>query len=82
LSPAEDLNWVRSTLHELRRQIAFSTEDAWNERQNLLGQLRTMSDPFQVETLKTRIESLEAMLYVWLGQSLEELHAVKRARKS
>ncbi len=80
LSPAEDLNWVRAALHEMRRQIAFATEDAWNERMNLLAEIKRLSDPFQIETLKARIESLEAMLDVWLGQTLKELYAQNSRR--
>ncbi len=82
LNPHEDLNWVRPAMHTLRRQIAFATEDAWHERQNLLAQLQRLSDPLQIETIKARIEGLEAMLSIWLGQSLEDLHAVKLPRST
>ena len=65
---------IRGPLHELRRQISFATEDAWHERAMLLGRLaRGLSDPIQVETTKTRILALEAVLAVWLETPLEEL---------
>lgn len=71
---AEDFPPYRDTLHELRRQISFATEDAWHERVNILRQLDDgLSDPFQIETLKARIMGLEAMLDVWLGRPMAEL---------
>lgn len=81
INPHEDLNSTRYRMHRMRRQIGYAVEDAWHERQTLLGQLQGLSDPFQIETLKARVRSLEAMLDVWLGQSLAELHATGFTRR-
>ncbi|MCA9551165.1 MAG: hypothetical protein KC933_14110 [Myxococcales bacterium] len=78
---AEDFPPYRDTLHELRRQVAFAAEDAWHERVNLLRMLDDgLSDPFEIETLKARIMALEAMLDVWLGQSMAELGTFNREK--
>ncbi len=72
--PFEDLNSVRRAMHWLRREIAFAAEDAWHERANHLKTLaQGLSDPVQVESLKIRVEVLEAMFAVWLREDLGEL---------
>lgn len=69
----ERFTFPRRALHELRRQVGFLTEDAWHERHVHLTRLANgMSDPLQIETLKARIASLEAVLEVWLRGPLEE----------
>lgn len=81
LNNHEDLNGTRYYFHRMRRQIEYAAQDAWHERMNLLGQLERLSDPFQVETNKARIETLEAMLAVWLGRSLADLHTSGPTRR-
>ncbi|MEQ8982677.1 MAG: hypothetical protein RL846_32325 [Deltaproteobacteria bacterium] len=78
----DELNaYTRGPMHELRRQIQFATEDAWHERQQLLLNLSEgLSDPVQVESTKTRIEALEAMMAVWLGRPYPASAAFVRAR--
>jgi hypothetical protein len=70
----ERFSFPRRALHELRRQVGFAIEDAWHERVLHLQRVaRGMSDPLQIETLKARVESLDAFLETWLRGSLEEL---------
>ena len=70
----ERFSFPRRALHELRRQAGFAAEDAWHERVLHLRRIaRGMSDPLQIETLKARVESLDAFLETWLRGPLEEL---------
>jgi hypothetical protein len=70
----EELSPVRNELYELRRQITFIAEDAWHERVLHLEQIAGgMTDRLQVETLKARIEALEAALEVWVRRPIEAL---------
>ena len=70
----EETDPIRTHLHELRRQVAFTIEDAWHERVTHLATLnRGLEDPLQIETLKTRVFGLEAMIAVWLGHALPDL---------
>lgn len=64
---------TRNQLHELRRQIAFATEDAWHERVlHLRALAEGMSDPVQIGSRKTRVLALEAMLDVWLRRHIHQ----------
>ena len=70
----ERFTFPRKALYELRRQVGFATEDAWHERVMHLSRLsRGMSDTYQIETLRARVDSLDAFLEIWLGGPLEEL---------
>lgn len=73
---------TRNQLHELRRQISFATEDAWHERRQLLMNLSEgLADPVQVESTKIRIETLEAMMAIWLGHPYgDETHPAETTR--
>lgn len=64
---------TRNQLHELRRQVAFATEDAWHERVlHLRALAEGMSDPVQIESTKARVQALEAMLDVWLRRHIHQ----------
>lgn len=70
----ERVGFPRKALYDLRRQVGFATEDAWHERIMHLSRIsKGMSDPLQIETLKARVESLDAFLETWLRGPLEEL---------
>ncbi|MEE2904063.1 MAG: hypothetical protein VYC39_17180, partial [Myxococcota bacterium] len=70
----ERFTFPRKALYDLRRQVGFATEDAWHERVMHLSRLsRGMSDTLQIETLRARVDSLDAFLEIWLGGPLEEL---------
>ncbi len=59
---------ARRQLQSLREQLGFAVEDAWHERMMLLLRLEEgLSEPVALETTKTRILALEAMLSIWLG---------------
>jgi hypothetical protein len=58
---------TRSSLYELRKQIAFAAEDAWHERElHLLQLARGLGgEAEQIAVLKERVEALEAILDGW-----------------
>ncbi len=59
----------RGQLIELRKQVGFVVEDAWNERELHLTRLaRGNSDPLEAEILRSRIEVLETVLETWTGR--------------
>jgi hypothetical protein len=65
----EEVESTRTQLYELRKQVAYAVEDAWHERVvHLELMARGLSDPLQVLSLKSRIESLDVLLAVWTGQ--------------
>jgi len=71
---SEELSPVRNEMYELRRQITFIAEDAWHERTLHLEAIAAgMSDRLQIETLKARIETLDAVMETWLRQPIERL---------
>jgi hypothetical protein len=57
---------VATALYELRRQIAFAAEDAWNERTLHLSRIERgeVADD-QAEALRARVEALETVLDHW-----------------
>jgi hypothetical protein len=62
----EEISPIRNALYEMRRQIAFAAEDAWHERVLHLEQLaRGMSENYQIEILRARVEALEVVLDTW-----------------
>lgn len=64
---------ARAQLYELRRNVSFAIEDAWNERLLQLRRLqRGMRDPLQIEVLRERVVCLEALIESWLGRPLRE----------
>lgn len=68
---AEDLGGDRRRLHYMRRQVERATEDAYHERSTLLHDLaQGRSHPMEIETLKTRIFTLEAILATWMRHPL------------
>lgn len=59
----------RGELIELRKQVGYVVEDAWNERELHLTRLaRGQSDPLETEMLRARVEVLETVLETWTGQ--------------
>lgn len=67
LRTAEDLGSDRRRLHSLRRQIELAAQDAWHERVSLLNDLANgPATPLEAASVMARIESLEALLSVWM----------------
>jgi hypothetical protein len=55
-----------SALYELRKQVAFAAEDAWNERAlHLARVVRGEVAADQAEVLRVRVETLESVLDQW-----------------
>jgi len=74
-SVIEEYSSVRNAMHSLRWYQSYIVEDVWHERWLILNQLAEgIDDRLQVAILKERISSLEAVLEVWLGQTLKELY--------
>lgn len=67
----EEVGGTRESLHTLRNQLAYAAEDAYDERRTLLLRLeRGLGDPAAVAGIEDRIEALEVMLNVWMGEPL------------
>lgn len=67
----EEVGGTRESLHTLRNQLAYAAEDAYDERRTLLLRLeRGLGDPAAVAGIEARIEALEVMLNVWMGEPL------------
>lgn len=57
----------RRRLHRMRRQIELAAQDAWHERMSLLSDLALGEhNPMEAASIKARIESLEAILALWM----------------
>lgn len=70
----EEFNVFQNRIHEMRRQVTFAVEDAWRERTQHLRRIAGgRLDAYQAEVLRMRIETIDALLEVWLGRPLHEL---------
>lgn len=69
----EESGTVLPALYELRRQIAFAAEDAWNERALHLERVASgeLGDD-QAEVLRARVEALETVLDQWGWKNASE----------
>lgn len=69
----EESGTVLPALYELRRQIAFAAEDAWNERMLHLERVASgeIGDD-RAEVLRARIEALETVLDQWGWKNASE----------
>jgi hypothetical protein len=57
----------RRNLHRLHRQIELAAQDAFHERATLLRDLAAgLSGPAEVESVRTRVLALEALLSTWM----------------
>ncbi|QQR91236.1 MAG: hypothetical protein IPJ88_05765 [Myxococcales bacterium] len=70
----EEVGAERLALYDLNKQVRYITEDSWHERAVLLQRIAAgMTDELEIEILRARIESLEAVLEVWTRQPLRNL---------
>jgi hypothetical protein len=70
----EESGTNRLALYDLNKQVRYVAEDTWHERHTLLGRLADgMSDELEIEVMRARIESLEAILETWTRQPLRNL---------
>lgn len=77
----EEFNAFQNRIHEMRRQVTFAVEDAWRERTQHLRRIAGgRLDDYQAEVLRMRIETIDALLEVWLGRPLDELGGGTRRR--
>lgn len=69
LKTSEDFGAHRRRIHILRRQVELAAEDSYHERLTLLHELADgQKNRMQIETLRTRILSLEAILSTWMRE--------------
>lgn len=74
----EESGPMRLALYDLNKQMRYVAEDTWHERAVLLRRLADgMSDELEIEVLRARIESLEAILETWTRQPLRNLLSYK-----
>ncbi len=72
----QQINTFQNETNELRRQITFAAEDAWRERvQHLQRMARGNMTAYQAAVLRTRIETIDAALRIWLGMPVDSLGA-------
>lgn len=62
----------RAAVYEVQRQLAFAIEDGWHERRRLLDRLaRGVPDRLVAETIRIRVEIIEALLAAWTGEATD-----------